>query len=661
MALELLRLEILKRNDITFCCNVSQVSVDEASSVCLGLQMLVRLRGNKALSDKYFAILFSSSTLHLDTIFTLCQCFLQYIQNEKNFRKLPLVYSPETRKKFTILAPSKPPKQPVPSLPDVEYLARNPVATKTVCGEWEKDSWFFNQKGDHFVEFWKATHLTQHCLNLEKGQKVTAVLYYSLQHCESIVDDSAEIFYTSVKKETAFREFIHQCQDVFKVCCFLCSPLKEDSKPLEKFIDGFQVLVENIWEITEDFSYGSNHKVSTAALQTQLSEAAFYRQGFLQSCQKLYDIAHCLLEWKGENRVKVLKQHIDAYQLIDLLCYELHTVCNYFATLDKAAGSLSFNLQVPNEYQGFEKYLDQRIGILQDPFRGISVQKVKNIHYDVEWISIPSDLVSMQTWDEVENYFRTTRKPSKGAGIAFLLNKRILLPLSHSTRSVQDKWIGGKVEPNESWIDAAWREFDEETFVRADPWVDEVKVYAGPRSRKMYFDNEKELPFLNLDEIQQLNHHQVWMIATENNIQIERHVKCRETYPRKRTSTREIIRYAFDHSTSEKKYEFLVKLRLIAEKSENNRKTYQTFLIDLEPLLNQPRVSSIIKIPIVFPLYASEIQRYAEPCFADFFTTEPLKLNVQAMKNNEHPGFEWVRYQSDDRLDRIKKAFLNQK
>jgi hypothetical protein len=54
-------------------------------------------------------------------------------------------------------------------------------------------------------------------------------------------------------------------------------------------------------------------------------------------------------------------------------------------------------------------------------------------------------------------------------------------------------------------------------------------------------------------------------------------------------------------------------------------------------------------------MYASQVALCAKPCFQDVFQDEKIELDMDAMNNNEHPGFEWVRF-DDDRTVRIKRA-----
>lgn len=653
MALEKLYVQILDSSCTDFCNE--NVSSDDASSVIKGLQMLLRIRGLEKskvniLSDPLFPIIFSKSSMHIDTVFNLSKCFFKKIEHEKKFIDVTL-----KRKEFHVMKPTKEPTRNVVAAPNVELLARNPVAKMNVCG-WESDHWFLSPKGAFFIDFWNSTHEGLPCLTLPKDEQVVAVLFFGLQTILNMLEDETEQFHvsfdtcqTNEQRIQVYSQTIQEMQDVLKVCEFL-------PQPLENFADAYEVCVEKTWDAAEDLYLASNGVYSTEDVQTALSFCAYYRSEFILFARKIKVIASKLLQWKEKPSVEEVridkKEYVSPFQLLDQLFFHVNKTFSFFCYLNKAAASIP-SLTLPCEYDGLVARVEYFKQLLQKPFQGTCLEKEKNADYTVNIVSIPSELRTMQTWEEVEDYLITTQKQSRGAGIAFLLNKRVLLPLAKG-KGVEDKWIGGRVEANELWMDAAWREFDEETFVRADPWVDEFQTTTQGRKRNVLLDDEKEYEWMKLKDLPE-KAGTAFFIAIDEGIKIERHVKCGKEYNRIRKNTREIVKDAFNNLSKEKKFLVLSKFKILVEKSDGGRKSYQTMCIDLEPFLYEKRITSIVKIPIVFPMYASQVALCAKPCFQDVFQDEKIELDMDAMNNNEHPGFEWVRF-DDDRTVRIKRA-----
>jgi ADP-ribose pyrophosphatase YjhB (NUDIX family) len=654
MALEKLQFEIFNSQQVDFC--EEKVSPSDAATVIQGLQMLIRIRGNErgkiVLSDPLFPIIFSKCNMHIDSVFYIAKCILKKVENEK-----VLVPIAVKRREFKVLKPTKEPQFIVEPASNVQLLARNPVAKMNVCG-WESDHWFLSPKGAKFIDFWNSTHEDLPCLSLPKDEQVVAVLFFGLQTILHILEDETEQFHfafdtckTKEQQLQVYSQILQEMKDVLEVCEFL-------PQPLEHFADAYEIQVEKTWEAVEDIYLASNGNYSTEELQYALSTCSFYRSEFILFARKIKLLANKLLQWKEKPSFEDIrtdkKEYLSPFKVLDSLYYHVNQTYSFFCYLNKSSASLPSLIPLPSEYDGLVNRIYFFKEQLQKPFRGTFIEKEKNADYTVEMISIPFDLRTMQTWEEVEDYLLATRKQSKGAGIAFLLNKRILLPLSKQNQSIEDKWIGGRVEANESWIDAAWREFDEETFVRSDPWVDEFKTTTQNNFRKVYLDDEKEYKWMQLDELN-CKTGTAFLVAVENGIQIERHIKCGKDYTKKRMNTRELFTNAFNNLSKEKKYAYLSKFKLLVEKADGGRKTYQTLCLDLEPLLYEKKITSIVKIPITFPLYASQISQCSQACFQDVFVQEKIDLDIEAMNNNEHPGFEWVRF-DDDRIIRIKKA-----
>jgi ADP-ribose pyrophosphatase YjhB (NUDIX family) len=305
-----------------------------------------------------------------------------------------------------------------------------------------------------------------------------------------------------------------------------------------------------------------------------------------------------------------------------------------FERLNCAAGSVTVPSVPSVSLQGFQLALQHAIQKLQAPFRGTLATCGPALEGGaLSSVSLQRVEGQIQCWKDLENLLSTLPR-TKGAGIGFVKEGRLLLPTDASGRP-KDKWLGGKVEPMETWWQGALREVDEETFVRSDPWVNRAFRTSKPDERQLLVEGEtlawQPMRTAPLGSVQ---------VARSQGLQLERDVErpCSVA----RMSTRDVLREAFDALDDETRRSVVRGMRIALE--VNGEKTYRTVFVPLDAWQGQGRMTSIANIPERFKMHAKTIEACSARCFADVFSEEPLDVDWTAMQNWEEDGFSWVAF-----------------
>lgn len=624
MAFETLRQQLETDGDALVAkCAMTGITVEDLSFTIEGLQALQRVRGNgnvreTLLADSLLPVALAHSTLKWDDQFMLTSSIIALANS--NPKPTPIRLQ---RNAFRAIVPSSFPSTPVASKADIFRLER--MASARVCGEWKVDPWFQSAAGRAFVHAWDKAHTAaMPCLDLEKEEALAAVLYFGLQNAESLMQDCVETIDAAMDvplkvsllpaerhtvTEQVLRELRAPFDDVNAMLAFL-------PRALEVFADGYELIVEIAWSRAEDLRLASNGAADTEETQTALAIASTARHSFIQSVRTLSKQAE---EWKKDT---FTSEHVDKR-----LLEAIQSTMKLFERMNTCAGSVPIPRVSEPWLQGFCDEVAKSVEQMQAPFRGTHVAHAEHEHV----VTVTSLENSASRWMDVETNLKNLPNTS-GAGICFRLKNYVLLPLD-SRGKVETKWIGGRVEPRESWLDGAWREFDEETFLRSDPWCDHFSRTAESDVRRVK-NRDKWVPWKGQCE-------EGLLVAVSNGVSLQRNLQC--PYPKMRKHTRDVWAEAFDQAPVEVQSKCLESARIIHESSDQGRKTYRTLVLDLEPLLPMGRVASIHRIPKQFSKYASEIFACSDPSFDDVFQQEPVDLNRNALREWEHSGFLWIK------------------
>jgi hypothetical protein len=645
MAFESLCKRVTEEGDgskILQACALAGIKATDACSTLRGLQALQRVKGNGVqretlLMDKLLPVALTNPSMKWEDHFSLAACLIRAAGSDPDPTPITVI-----RKPFRPVVPLTFPSTPVPPAAGIEDLARNPVASKRVCGDWEADVWFVSAAGRAFVSFWHDSHPQgMQCVDLGKEESLTAILFFGLQAATSRIEDMVERMDIAMNMSTqlplsasekqsslsqVLRELRSENEDAGEALQFL-------SRALETFADGFQIIVELAWARAEDVRLASDDAVETTPSQNALAVASTARHEFIQ---RLRALTRVVKEWQQDNYTSMV------FDSKLLACAK--DALKHFELLNVCAGSVPSLASDQTWMQGWIAAFNTTLVQVQSPFRGTQVTSLLS---DNHTASVSPLEMSASNWKEVEDALQTF-PVTGGAGIAFRMHNHVLLPLNAAGR-VEDKWVGGRVEKGETWQEAAWREFDEETFVRADMWVDSFsKTREGNKRFTQHGNNVgtwKSFSEMSVGTTQ---------VAVSNGIRLER-MKTSEVYAHKRMSTRDVWQQAFDSAPPEARAACLASLRIICESADGGRKSYTTLALDVEPLLPYGRTASIQIVPKRFRQHAQHMYSCASPDFADMFGQEPLVLDLQAMREWEQSGFEWVE-ETSIRTKRLSKC-----
>jgi hypothetical protein len=618
-------------------CGMKDVQVQDADLILQGLQQLQRVRGrgtlrNELLMDPLFPVAVFHPTFKLDDRFALASCMIRAAEVDATPTPISL-----QRRQFQAVLTDKEPSKSVPPAEGVKGLARNSIAEARVTG-WEADVWFFGSEGKQFVQFWTSIHpSTLPILTLETDETITAVLFFGLQGILSCLKDMCEeidntLKEKGVKKEdmteeerkTSLKNILQLIRkefvDVVNAAAFL-------PRPLENFADGFEIMLQDCWTWSEHLRLASDGAVDVDEFQLSVGAASTARHEFIQAVRKLRRAAQA---WTQDPAASTTADKT----LLDCCTLAMQA----FERLNRSAGSIEVP-GVPNEsLRGLQMKLQATVTVLQRPFRGTLVPSTAGAPVLSGGSANQLSSVTMQAvegrvkcWKELEDWFQSL-PPTRGAGIAFLRNDTVLLPLDSHGRP-KDKWLGGKVEAGETWWDAACREVDEETFVRSDPWVHRITKSHKGDTRRVLVDGE-EMPWKPMKNCPLGS----VLMARSNGVQLERDVEV--PFSRARLCTRDVLAQAFDALPPSTQAKVVKSMRVALE--ENGSKSYRTLLLPTALLETTGRMPSVMNIPQAFKAHAKEIEMCCKPCFDDVFADEPLDVDWRAMQNWEEDGFGWI-------------------
>lgn len=338
MSLEKLRIgNLRKESDVTQCG-----SWEEVNSTIIQLQLLQKLGNFNDAQD-----LLSDSLLNENfpgnNDLERAQCILKKTRNDIQIPK-PIGFRPLTPSESALGPPITPEA-------NVEHLNRTPVATMRVCG-WESDRWFKSEdaerieQGRKFIEFWNRLHPERlPCIELEKDQKLVAVLYSSLQGIRSLmIDENLTLEAANVENvESRVINFVlyrKEYEPAVDALIYLCPVFREFCRVLKENL-------ESIWLITEFME-------EKAEAQRVLRNAAFHLNALYEALKM------CNVEasaWKCNLKV---------------------------ANMDRDAGLLRALKEATNEFENVNRSLsgefEDRYGFLnralkksQHSFRGMSI------------------------------------------------------------------------------------------------------------------------------------------------------------------------------------------------------------------------------------------------------------------------------------------------
>lgn len=652
MALEILREKILEQGPASphLTCAVS-MTVQEASFVLLGLQHLQKIRGQgfareQLIVDPMFEwavakpILSQNPSLTIDDVVAMASCMLREVKSmHARFDTLITIRA----QKFTKQEPTFEPQDAVPCAPGIASLARTPVARARVCG-WENDVWFASKAGAEFIDFWNNTHpVTLPCIVLPKDEMVVAVVFFGLQTIVSMLQDmqediqnakfnSSDVALTDAQRKQSNAQVLvnirNPFQDVVAAAEFLADPL-------QNFAEGLEIGLLDAWFAAEDLRLASSAIIDTSVLQSHLSQAFTRNRHFLDTVQKLKSAAHAWIRTPAE------VANID-----EKLVASCTQTLKAFETMNRSVGSLQMPVKPSLDLQGLWTRVQLFVLRLQKPFRGSCVQSLSSAGSALSGGASETSLhvqtleLTARNWTDVENVLRTFPQ-STGAGLALMINDSVLLPLTQM-HTLENKWIGGRVESGEHWLDAAFREFDEETFMRSDPWVDTFETCENTgKHRWVVLDGKTQGPWMQLAELEAIQEPCLAQLAAEQNgFRIVRNVRCNVSYPRKRLHTRKLLQQAFDSTSDSVRQQVLKSLRVITERT--GAKSYNTIVLQLTPLLDRPRMKSLLDLPGNFSLHSKQIEVCVKS-FGDVFVGEIVSTNWSNAFAMEHPGFAWTK------------------
>ena len=614
---------------------MKHVTVEDAQIVLDGLVQLQRVMGkgtvrNELLMQTLFPVVVYHPTFKLDDRFALASCMIRAASIDPTPTPISL-----QRKSFRAVLTPTDPATPVAPAPDVAMLARKGIADARLVEGWETDGWFDSPDGRVFVAFWTATHPQElPAVTLTTEERITALLFFGLQAALNCVQDMVQeqdaaletlgIRDLSPSEQTSSRTNIikdirTRYTDAVVTCTFL-------PKPAENFADGYELMVGECWTWSEHLRLASEETVDVQDIQIGLGVASTVRHEFIQVMRKLRRVAQA---WKEDPAVSTSADK----SLLDMCSQAMEC----FEKLNCAAGSLVVPAVSSPSLQGLGLALDAAVSKLRAPFRGTlatcgaGTRLLGGGGGSLSDVSIQRIEGRIQSWKELEAWFATL-PPTRGAGIAFLRNGCVLLPVDGRGR-VKDKWIGGKVEAGEGWWEAACREVDEETFVRSDPWVHRMSRTSKPDARLLSIEGE-EMPWKPMQSCPLGS----VLVARSRGVQLERDVEQPSSV--RRMCTRDVLAQAFDSLSESAKRRVVNKLRVAAE--VQGSKSYRTLLMPVDEWCTQGRMASICAIPETFPKHAKAIETCSAAWFADVFADEPLDVDWASMRNWEEEGFVWA-------------------
>jgi len=614
-------------------CGMNQVTARDAEIVLDGLVQLQRVVGkgtlrNELLLHKLFPAVVYHPSFKVDDRLALASCMVRAAATDPT----PTPISVQ-RKSFRPVLTSTEPSTAVPPAPNVSRLARKGIADARVMDGWESDGWFNSPDGQTFVAFWSTTHPKElPALELSPEERITALLFFGLQAALTCLQDMVQEQDAALEglaigdlskseRQSSITNVIqvvrNQYKDAVTACAFV-------PKPAENFADGFELMIGECWTWSEHLRLASDDAVDVSDIQTALAVASTVRHEFIQIMRKLKRVAKA---WTEDPATSTSADKA----LLDVCAQAMQA----FERLNCAAGSLPVPSVPSPSLQGLQIALTQSVSNVQRPFRGTLATCGAALAGGAD--SRLSD-VTMQrvegrihNWKDVEVWFATL-PASRGAGIAFLWKGCVLLPTdAHGTP--KDKWLGGKLEPGETWWQAACREVDEETFVRSDPWVHRLSKTSKPDARLVSVEGEpmpwRSMASCPLGSV---------LIARSAGLQLERDVEhpCSVA----RISTRDLLAQAFDALSDSARRKLVASMRVALE--VNGSKSYRTLVVPMDDWCTQGRLPSLTALPQNFKAHAKSIEICSAACFADVFVDEPLDVDWASMKNWEEEGFAWV-------------------
>lgn len=610
-------------------CGMNGLRADDADIILQGLIQLQKLREkgtlrNELLMDPLFPVAVYHPTFKLDDRFALASCMIRLSDTDPT--PTPIEHR---RRSFRAILSVSPPSEVIPEADGVSKLSRSPIAQARVIG-WEQDLWFLGPEGRRFVKFWKEIHPDSlPVVTLKPDQTITAVLFFGLQASLSCLQDMVEEIdsaleevgvstLTPSERSTSITNIIRDIRSSYQDAAFAAAFLP---KPLENFADGFELVVQECWMWAEHLRLASNGTVDVDEVQIALGTCSTARHEFIHAVRRLRRASE---SWTHDPA-----KTAQSDKMMSDLCGK---ALDKFILLNRCAASVHVPSVALPSLDGLRLGLHQSVMKLQQPFAGtvVPTRELSGGGAVQSMVTLTSVEGSIQSWTDLESWLRTL-SASKGGGVAFLRHNCVLLPVNRGIP--QDKWIGGKVEPGEDWWTAACRELDEETFVRADPWVHRVKRSSKPDTREVLVDGEP---------VEWKRGH-TWplgsvLVARSNGVQLERDVEVPSTTCR--MSTRDVLRTAFDSLDVQSRTNLLRSMRVSHELQGD--KTYRTLLIPLDNWDSVGRMPSIVQIPTAFSKHANDILMCCDASFDDVFADEPLDVNWDAMRNFEEEGFQWV-------------------
>ena len=618
-------------------CGMTDVQVHDANLILQGLQQLQRVRGrgtlrNELLMDSLFPVVVFHPKFKLDDRFALASCMIRAAEVDATPTPISL-----QRKQFQAVLTDDEPCTAVAPKPGVDGLARTPIAQARVTG-WESDVWFYGLEGKQFVQFWTSIHpTTLPLLSLESDETITAVLFFGLQAvlsclqdmCQEIDDALDETGVPDLSKEERKASTINVLQQIRKEFTDAVNSAAFLPKPLENFADGFEFMLQDCWMWSEHLRLASDGAIDVESMQVSIGAASTARHQFIQGVRKLRRAAQV---WIQDPAASTTADKT----LLDCCTRTMQG----FEKLNRAAGSINVPTVQSDSLRGIQMKLAATVGSLQRPFQGSLVSSICSSSVNslaggsspqLSSVTVQAVEGRMNSWKELEQWFQQL-SPTRGAGIAFMHNDCVLLPLD-GRGNPKDKWLGGKVEAGESWWDAACREVDEETFVRSDPWVHRISASSKADGRYNVVEGEnspwKPMKFCSLGSV---------LMARSGGVQLERDVEV--PFSLTRMSTRDVMAQAFDALPPATQTKVVKSMRVALE--TNGAQSYRTLVLPLGLLHASGRASSIVSIPRAFKAHAKEIEMCCKPCFADVFVEEPIGVDWNAMRNWEEEGFGWI-------------------
>ena len=604
------------------------VTAQDADIVLQGLIQLQRVRGrgtmrDELLMDKLFPVAVFHPNLKVDDRFALASCMIRAAAVDPTPTPMSL-----SRRSFQAVLSEVSPAVPVPPAPGVERLARRGVADARLVDGWETDGWFNSPDGRVFVEFWRSTHpATLPAVELTAEERITALLFFGLQAAVNCLQDMVQEQDAALEAEGAGQlpraeaaasatNIIKDVRSRFKDAALACRFLP---KPAENFADGFQLMLEEVWALSEHLRLGSDEVVDVQDTELSVGIAATARHEFIQVMRRLRRAAE---DWMADPAASTRADKT----LLDTA--EAAMEC--FERLNFAAGSVPVPSVPSASLQGFQLALRHAVSKLQAPFRGTLANGPRLEGGALSSVTLDRVEGRVACWKDLEALLNTLPR-TKGAGVAFVLEGRVLLPTEGGRP--KDKWLGGKVEAGETWWDGALREVDEETFVRSDPWVHRASRTTKPDARLLLVEGEtlpwKPMRSAPLGSVQ---------VARSGGVQLERDVEhpCSVS----RMSTRDVLRDAFDGLDEDTRRAVVRGMRIALEVQGD--KSYRTVFLPLDEWRAHGRMRSIARIPEAFAQHARTIELCSASRFADVFAEEPLDVDWNAMRSWEEEGFAWV-------------------